>query len=160
MSAVTKIVVGPEDFDVSREMRMLERTDRTAGAVASFVGVVRGDDGVLSMTLEHYPGMTEAAIAQIVEEARGRWPLEDVVVIHRVGELKLGEQIVLCLVTSAHRGQAFCACEFIMDWLKTQAPFWKKELRGSESRWVDARESDDAAAARWGKGAVTGKNTK
>lgn len=149
MSAVTKIEVGPKDFDVSREMRLLERDDRKAGALVSFVGVVRGDDGVSSMTLEHYPGMTEAAIAQIVQQARDRWPLEDVVVIHRVGELQLGEQIVLCLVTSAHREEAFCACEFIMDWLKTQAPFWKKERRGEKSSWVNARKSDDAAAARW-----------
>lgn len=150
MSPITKVRVGHEDFDVSAELRALERAERTAGATVSFTGIVRGDDGVRSMTLEYYPGMTEQAIKDIIAVARSRWPVEDVVVIHRVGELKLGEQIVLCLVTAGHRGEAFAACEFIMDWLKTQAPFWKKEDRGGETRWVDARESDDQAAARWG----------
>ena len=101
------------------------------------------------MELEHYPGMTEKALEGIVEKARSRWDLEDVVVIHRVGPLKVGEQIVLTLVTSSHRREAFEACEFIMDWLKTEAPFWKKETTAAGARWVDARESDEAARERW-----------
>jgi len=122
------------------------------GAVASFVGLVRDrNDGaaVATMTLEHYPGMTEKAIAGIVEQAKGRWAIIDCTVIHRVGELQPTDQIVLVAVASAHRGEAFAACEFIMDYLKTQAPFWKKEATPEGARWVDARASDDAAAARW-----------
>ena len=151
MAPVTKVRVGHEDFDVSEEMRLLERPARTAGAFVSFTGVVRSDGSVVKMELEHYPGMTEKALAGIIEKARGRWALEDVVVIHRVGELAVGEQIVLCLVTSTHRHEAFEACLFIMDWLKTEAPFWKKETHADgTSSWVDARESDEAAKERWG----------
>lgn len=120
--------------------------------MASFVGLVRDrNDGaaVATMTLEHYPGMTEKAIARIVDEARGRWQVIDCTVIHRIGELSPAEQIVLVAVASGHRGDAFAACEFIMDFLKTQAPFWKKEATPDGARWVDARASDDAAAARW-----------
>jgi len=120
--------------------------------VASFVGLVRDrNDGaaVATMTLEHYPGMTEKAIRAIVDEARGRWQMIDCTVIHRVGELRPTDQIVLVAVASGHRGDAFAACAFIMDYLKTQAPLWKKEATPDGARWVDARASDDAAAARW-----------
>ena len=135
-----RISVQREDFDAGAEMRALSRDPRV-GAVASFVGVVRE----VGMTLEHYPGMTEKALAGIVEEAKGRWQVLDCTVIHRIGELAPTDQIVLVAVASAHRGDAFAACEFIMDYLKTQAPFWKKEAAG----WVEARASDDKAAARW-----------
>ncbi len=151
----TKICVTTEDFDAGEEIRLAAARSPAAGGIASFVGVVRNrNDGeaVSAMSLEHYPGMTEKALAEIVEKARSRWPLEDVTVIHRVGDLKLGDQIVLCLVCAEHRREAFEACEFIMDWLKTEAPFWKKETTPSGARWVDARESDEAAKARWTNG--------
>jgi len=135
-----KVSVQAQDFDAGAEMRALQR-DAKVGAVASFVGVVRE----VGMTLEHYPGMTERALQKIVEEARGRWQVLDCTVIHRHGALKPTDQIVLVVVASAHRGDAFAACEFIMDYLKTQAPFWKKEAAG----WVEARASDDNAAERW-----------
>jgi molybdopterin synthase catalytic subunit len=141
------------DFDVSVELAALRAGRPNVGAVACFVGTVRdvnAGTGVSTMTLEHYPGMTERALEDIVAKARARWDLDDVLVIHRVGELRPLDQIVLVAVTSAHRGEAFAACEFVMDWLKTQAPFWKKERTPQGDRWVDARESDDAAAARWG----------
>ena len=144
--------VQTEDFDVSRELAALRAGRPNVGAVACFVGTVRdANDGadVATMTLEHYPGMTERALEAIVAEARARWDLDGVTVIHRVGELRPQDQIVLVAVTSAHRGEAFAACEFVMDWLKTQAPFWKKESTPAGTRWVDARASDDAAAARW-----------
>jgi molybdopterin synthase catalytic subunit len=139
------------DFDVGAELARLTSAEADPGALASFVGVVRreGRDDVAAMTLEHYPGMTERAIEAIVDEARGRWHLLGVTVIHRVGRLRAGERIVLVAVAAAHRGEAFAACEFIMDYLKTQAPFWKKEETRSGARWVDAREADDKAAARW-----------
>ena len=146
---VTKIRVSSEDFDVSEELAALERSDRKAGAAVTFTGIVRADGGVMEMTLEHYEGMTQKSLAEIVDKARARWNIEDVVVIHRVGPLKVGEQIVLTVVTSEHRREAFEASEFIMDWLKTEAPFWKKEATAEGSRWVDARESDDLAKARW-----------
>lgn len=141
-----------EDFDVSAELAALRRSNPRVGAVACFVGLVRdANDGreVRAMTLEHYPGMTEKAIAAIVDEARGRWDVLEVSVIHRVGELRPTEQVVLVAVASAHRGLAFAACEFIMDYLKTRAPFWKKEETPEGSRWVEARTSDEEAAARW-----------
>ena len=141
-----KVVVQAQDFDAGAEMRALQR-DSKVGAVASFVGVVRE----VAMTLEHYPGMTERALQKIVEEARGRWQVLDCTVIHRVGALKPTDQIVLVAVASAHRGDAFQACEFVMDYLKTQAPFWKKEHRASGATWVEARTADDAAADRWKK---------
>ena len=128
MTSMTKIRVSHEDFDVSEEIAALEREGRNAGAVVTFTGVVRSDDGVTAMHLEHYPEMTEKSLAHIVEKARARWNIEDVVIIHRVGELKAGDRIVLTVVTSAHRREAFEASEFIMDWLKTEAPFWKKEV--------------------------------
>ena len=144
--------VQQEDFDVGRELDSLTRGRRDVGALASFVGLVRDandGDAVRGMTLEHYPGMTEKALEEICAQAHGRWDLIDTLVIHRVGALAPGDRIVLVGVTSAHRGEAFAACEFIMDYLKTRAPFWKKEDTARGARWVDARESDDAAAGRW-----------
>jgi len=141
-----------EDFDVSRELAALRAGDARVGAVAAFIGTVRDVNdasAVAAMTLEHYPGMTEKALAAIVAEAKSRWDISDALVIHRVGELRPADQIVLVGVTGAHRGEAFAACEFIIDYLKTRAPFWKKEATPSGSRWVDARGSDDDAAARW-----------
>jgi len=140
------------DFDVSAEIAGLRRGNTKIGAVASFVGVVRDvNDGgaVAEMTLEHYPGMTEKAIEEIVAQARARWKVLDARVIHRVGTLRPTDQIVLVAVASSHRGDAFAACEFIMDYLKTRAPFWKKEETGGAARWVEARESDELAAERW-----------
>lgn len=140
------------DFDVGAELTALRGSDARVGALASFLGLVRDlNDGasVAEMTLEHYPGMTEKALEEIVAEAKGRWDIYDALVIHRVGPLKPCDQIVLVAVTSAHRGEAFAACEFIMDYLKTRAPFWKKEVTPAGGRWVDARETDDTAAARW-----------
>ena len=131
---------------------MFRADDARIGAVASFLGLVRDlNDGasVSAMTLEHYPGMTEKALEAIVAEAKQRWNIYDALVIHRVGPLKPCDQIVLVAVSSAHRGEAFAACEFIMDYLKTRAPFWKKEDTPDGGRWVDARDSDDSAAARW-----------
>jgi molybdopterin synthase catalytic subunit len=144
--------VQTEDFDVSREIAILREGNPRIGAIASFIGVVRDlndGDSVAEMTLEHYPGMTEKSVESIIAEARGRWDMMDALVIHRVGTLKPLDQIVLVVVTSAHRGDAIAACEFIMDYLKTRAPFWKKEQTGNGERWVDARAADDAAAQRW-----------
>lgn len=149
MAPITKIRVGHDDFDVSAELAALERAECSAGAAVTFTGIVRADGGITAMELEHYEGMTEKALAGIVAKARARWAIEDVVVIHRVGRLAAGDRIVLTIVTSAHRREAFQASEFIMDWLKTEAPFWKKEIGPAGARWVDARESDDAAKARW-----------
>jgi molybdopterin synthase catalytic subunit len=146
------IRVQPEAFDVNAEIERLRAADPRVGAIVCFIGVVRDlNEGasVASMSLEHYPGMTEKALEGIVEQARGRWDLYDVLVIHRVGELRPTDPIVLVVVTSAHRGEAFAACEFVMDYLKTEAPFWKKESSPEGARWVDARESDDAARERW-----------
>jgi molybdopterin synthase catalytic subunit len=141
-----------EDFDVGAEVARLRRGNAGIGAVATFTGLVRDvndGDAVTAMTLEHYPGMTEKSIDEIIGEARGRWKVIDALVVHRVGVLKPTDQIVLVVVASAHRGDAFAACEFIMDYLKTRAPFWKKEQTEAGSRWVDARVTDDAAAERW-----------
>jgi len=143
-----------EDFDLGAEVAALRAGRANVGAVACFVGTVRDMNqgtGVSTMFLEHYPGMTEKALQAIADDALGRWSLDEVLVIHRVGALAPLDQIVLVAVTSAHRGEAFAACEFVIDWLKTQAPFWKKETTAQGARWVDARESDDAAAARWGR---------
>ena len=140
------------DFDLGAELTALRAGDARVGALASFVGLVRDfshGTGVAEMTLEHYPGMTEKALQAIVEEARGRWDICGVRVIHRVGRLVPGDRIVFVAVASSHRGEAFAACEFIMDYLKTRAPFWKKEETAAGGRWVDARESDDHAAGRW-----------
>jgi molybdopterin synthase catalytic subunit len=149
-----KILVQAEDFDLGAEVDAMSRGRSDIGAIASFVGLARDmneGSGVEAMTLEHYPGMTEKALAALVDEANARWALLDVTVIHRVGRLLPGDPIVLVVVASRHRGEAFAACEFIMDFLKTRAPFWKKEETPQGERWVDARSSDDAAAARWEK---------
>jgi len=153
------VSVQEADFDSGAEIAALSAGREDVGAVASFVGLVRADKlaevgagdtpTVRAMTLEHYPGMTEQALADIVSEAAGRWRLHGVRVIHRVGRLLPGDRIVFVGVASAHRGDAFAACEFIMDYLKTRAPFWKKEETPQGGRWVDARDSDDAAAERW-----------
>ena len=144
--------VQQHDFDVGGELAALRAGDRRVGAIASFIGTVRDlteGAGVASMTLEHYPGMTERSLEDICAQARRRWDIFDALVVHRHGELAPGDQIVLVAVTSAHRGEAFAACEFIMDYLKTQAPFWKKERTPQGARWVEARQADDEAAARW-----------
>lgn len=144
--------VQQEDFDVGRELDQLRAGDVRVGALVAFIGTVRDvndDASVATMTLEHYPGMTEKALAKIVDEAKARWDVRDALVIHRVGALQPADRIVLVGVTSAHRGEAFAACEFIIDYLKTRAPFWKKESTPAGERWVDARGSDDEAAARW-----------
>ena len=140
------------DFDIGQEIARLRAQDRSVGAIASFIGTVRDVNdaaSVTQMTLEHYPGMTEQALEAIVDDARQRFDIADALVIHRVGALLPGDQIVLVAVTSAHRGMAFDACAFIMDMLKTRAPFWKKERLPDGERWVEARASDDDAATRW-----------
>ena len=146
-----KIAVQQSDFDVSAESRELSANRTDIGAIASFVGLVRElpEGGLQQMTLEHYPGMTEKALHKIAEQAAERWQVQDATIIHRVGPLQPSEQIVLVLVASAHRGDAFAACEFIMDYLKTDAPFWKKEEGDQGASWVDARESDDVARRKW-----------
>jgi molybdopterin synthase catalytic subunit len=147
------VSIQPEDFDVSRELAALRQGDARVGAVCSFVGTVRERNegsAVSSMELEHYPGMTEKAISAMLDEAQKRFDIHAARVIHRVGLLQPLDQIVFVAVTSAHRGESFQACEFLMDYLKTQAPFWKKEVTPEGARWVDARVSDDQALARWG----------
>lgn len=139
-----KISVQKEDFDLRTEVKAISANPKI-GAVATFTGLVRD----VAMTLEHYPGMTERAIEKIVEEAKGRWQVMDCTVIHRFGALQPNDQIVLVAVASGHRGDAFAACEFIMDYLKTQAPFWKKEQTAEGARWVEAKAVDDKAAERW-----------
>ncbi len=142
------------DFDLSAEIANLRKGDRQVGAVVSFLGTVRDmnvGSEVHSMTLEYYPGMTEKALEAIVAQAKARWDIRNTLIIHRVGPLKPEDQIVLVAVTSAHRAEAFAACEFMMDYLKTAAPFWKKEETADGGRWVDARVADDAAMARWKK---------
>ena len=140
------------DFDAGQEIARLRAHDRSVGAIAAFIGTVRdvNDDATITgLTLEHYPGMTEAALEDIVAEAKARFDIRDALVVHRVGALLPGDQIVLVVVSSAHRASAFDACAFIMDLLKTRAPFWKKERLPDVERWVEARASDDEAAARW-----------
>jgi molybdopterin synthase catalytic subunit len=149
----TRVSIQTQDFDIGAELAALRRDDAGVGAVCSFIGTVRDrNDGsaVSAMELEHYPGMTEKAIEQMIDEAQRRFDIRGVRVIHRVGPLKLQDQIVLVAVASAHRGESFQACEFLMDYLKTQAPFWKKESTPEGERWVDARVADDAALKRWG----------
>lgn len=141
-----------DDFDTGREIAELHRDNPKVGAVASFVGLMRDVNdgaGVSGMTLEHYPGMTEKSIRAIVTQAQGRWNIIGARVIHRIGRLEPTDQIVLVVVASSHRGDAFAACQFIMDYLKTCAPFWKKEATAHGDRWVDARITDDIAAERW-----------
>jgi molybdopterin synthase catalytic subunit len=148
-----RVRIQHEDFDLGAEVAQLRAGDGGVGAVVAFVGTVRDrSDGreVASMELEHYPGMTEAAIEAMIDQATGRFDVRAVRVIHRIGALAARDQIVLVAVTSAHRGDAFQACEFLMDYLKTSAPFWKKEATDAGARWVDARVADDAALARWG----------
>ncbi|NMM38544.1 MAG: molybdopterin synthase catalytic subunit MoaE [Glaciimonas sp.] len=151
--------VQTEDFDLTTEVGQLRVANPKVGAVVAFVGTVRdlneGTD-IAAMELEHYPGMTEKALEDIVQQARSRWVFFDALVIHRIGPLMPLDQIVLVAITSAHRGEAFSACEFIMDYLKTAAPFWKKEQTPSGARWVDARESDDHALAKWGISSANG----
>jgi len=150
---MSRVSIQTADFDLAAEVAALRAGDHGVGAVASFVGTVRDrseGQGVSAMELEHYPGMTEKAIEAMIDDALQRFELRGVRVIHRVGLLQPGEQIVLVAVTSLHRGQAFQGCEFLMDYLKTQAPFWKKETTPEGARWVDARETDDAALRRWG----------
>jgi molybdopterin synthase catalytic subunit len=141
-----------EDFDAGAEIARLRGVDPKIGAVAAFIGIARDvNDGetVGTLALEHYPGMTERALEEICTQARERWKIADVLVVHRIGELRPTDQIVLVAVTGSHRGEAFAACEFVMDYLKTEAPFWKQETTASGARWVDARDSDDHARARW-----------
>ena len=147
-----KIAVQLEDFDTGREITAVRAGNPKVGAVASFVGVVRDVNdgaGVSTLTLEHYPGMTEKALEGIVEQAAARWEVLDCTVIHRHGRLAPTDQIVFVAVASSHRGDAFAACQFIMDYLKTEAPFWKKEETPGGERWVEAKASDDTAAGRW-----------
>ena len=145
------IKVQSNDFDVAEVNRELQAGRTNVGAIASFIGLVRDLEGdpLQQMTLQHYPGMTEKALQKIAEEAERRWRLIDLAIIHRVGELKPADQIVLVSVLSAHRGDAFSACEFIMDYLKTEAPFWKKEVSEKGERWVESRNSDTVARKKW-----------
>ena len=148
-----RVSIQTEDFDVSTEIAALRQSDARVGAVCSFLGTVRDrndGDAVSTMELEHYPGMTEKSIEAMIDQAMARFDIFAARVIHRVGLLQPLDQIVLVAVTSAHRGESFRACEFLMDYLKTQAPFWKKEQTPNGARWVDARVSDDAALAKWG----------
>ncbi len=146
--------VQAEDFDLGAELAALTEGNHNIGGMVSFVGLVRdlgGEDALKAMTLEHYPGMTERQLAALEGEARDRWALDQVLIVHRYGRLEPGDRIVLCAATSAHRQDAFEACSFLMDWLKTRAPFWKLEETPEGERWVEARDSDDEAAARWRK---------
>ena len=149
---MSRVRIQTEDFDLAQEVARLRDTNPKVGGVVTFVGTVRDlNEGaeVAAMELEHYPGMTEASIDAIIDQALARWPIFDALVIHRVGSLLPKDQIVLVAVTSPHRGEAFAACEFIIDYLKTEAPFWKKEQTPEGSRWVDARVSDDVALEKW-----------
>jgi molybdopterin synthase catalytic subunit len=137
------------DFDAATETALLTRGRTDIGAVVTFTGICRGDGAIAAMTLEHYPGMAEAEIARHVAEAEARWPLLGVTVIHRHGRLAPGDNIVLVVTTASHRGDAFAAAEFLMDYLKTRAPFWKKEERADSAGWVEAKSADDSAADRW-----------
>ena len=145
-----KIRIQPEDFSLDAEVAALAEGG-LAGAVASFTGHVRKEGDLTALTLEHYPHMTESEIARMAETAASRWPLTGITVIHRIGRLEPGARIVLAAVAASHRQAAFEACEFLMDYLKTHAPFWKEEARGDHSNWVSPRASDDEAAARWRK---------
>ena len=145
-----RVHVSPAPIDLAAEMAAAERADG-AGAVATFTGLVRSDDGVGTLELEHYPGATEAALTRLAEEATARWALGAATIVHRVGPMAPGERIVFVAAAAAHRGAALEACAYLIDRLKTDAPFWKRETRGGEARWVEARESDADAAARWGR---------
>ena len=152
MSIPVTIRIQAEDFDVSTELKQLSANDKTVGALVSFVGLVRDineGQSIHAMTLEHYPGMTEKALHEIVQAAQQRWPLQGVTIIHRIGDLLPSDQIVLVITASRHRHAAFESADFLIDFLKSKAPFWKKENTPEGSRWVDARESDELALARW-----------
>ena len=151
MVVTARIRIQRDDFDVTAEIAALVKNRVGVGAVATFTGLVRADEGLKALTLEHYPAMTEREIARHVDEAEKRWPVAGITIIHRVGRLVPGERIVLVAVACSHRGAAFAACEFLMDYLKTRAPFWKYEERDDGAGWVEARHSDDAAAERWRK---------
>ena len=166
MSVLARVRIQQEDFDIAREVAALRDGDARVGAVASFIGTVRdrssgvGPADTMRMELEHYPGMTEASIEAMIDEAMQRFAILGARVVHRVGPLEPGAQIVLVVVSSSHRGDAFAACEFLMDYLKTQAPFWKKEHRPDGSaEWVDARVADDAAMQRWGLTSANANST-
>lgn len=152
-----KIAIQQEQFDVQAETEFLVRNSPDAGALVSFSGICRADDTLSALELEHYPGMAETQIQKIVEEAMAKWPIQGALVIHRVGKIAVGETIVLVAVTSAHRHAAFDGANFIMDFLKSRAPFWKKEhlAEGGEGSWIDAKESDEDALSRWGQDADT-----
>ncbi len=149
------VKVQSEDFDVGAELERLTRDNHNVGGMVSFVGLVRdlgGEDALKAMTLEHYPGMTEKMLAEIEAEAQARWPLEGSLIVHRYGRLEPGDRIVLVATASAHRQAAFDSCAFLIDWLKTKAPFWKlEETDKAGARWVEAKQSDDRAAERWAR---------
>jgi len=146
-----KIIVQKADFDLSTEVKLARENNSATGAIVSFVGTVRDleDDSLTSMTLEHYPQMTKKSLKEIALKARDYWDIQAITIIHRIGELKVSDQIVLVITTSKHRGDAFDSCHFIMDYLKTDAPFWKKELINNEESWVESRESDKDQKDRW-----------
>jgi len=147
-----KISIQAEDFDIGEEVALLRQHSNATGAIVTFSGLVRdleSERQVHSLTLEHYPGMTESSLEKIIREAKKRWPMQDVTIIHRIGELLAGDQIVMVAVASAHRRTAFEACEFIMDYLKTRAPFWKKCRDETGESWVEAKDSDSDASRRW-----------
>ena len=146
-----KIIVQTEDFDLASEVELIKSTNSSIGAVVSFIGTVRDltSESLVSLTLEHYPGMTEKSLRSIAEKARKKWEIESVTIIHRVGTLGIGDQIVLVITSSKHRQAAFDSCNYIMDFLKTDAPFWKKEVSDKEEKWVCKRESDEEQKKRW-----------
>ena len=146
-----KIVVQTEDFDLTKEVELIKSTNSNLGAVVSFIGTVRDLEGesLVSLNLEHYPGMTEKSLSTIVDKARKKWELESITIIHRVGTLSVGDQIVLVITSSKHRQEAFDSCNFIMDYLKTDAPFWKKEVSDKQEKWVGKRDHDEKQKKRW-----------
>ena len=146
-----KIVVQTEDFDLTTEVEFIKSSSPNVGAIVSFIGTVRdlNNESLVSLTLEHYPEMTEKSLESIANKARNKWELESITIIHRVGTLCIGDQIVLVITTSEHRQEAFDSCNFIMDYLKTDAPFWKKEISDKEEKWVEIRETDEQQKSRW-----------
>ncbi len=146
-----KIVVQTEDFDLTTEVEFIKSSSPNVGAIVSFIGTVRdlNNESLVSLTLEHYPEMTEKSLKSIANKARDKWELESITIIHRVGTLCIGDQIVLVITTSEHRQEAFDSCNFIMDYLKTDAPFWKKEISDKEEKWVEIRETDEKQKSRW-----------
>jgi len=146
-----KIVVQTEDFDLTTEVELIKSYSPNVGAIVSFIGTVRdlNNESLVSLTLEHYPEMTEKSLESIANKARDKWELESITIIHRVGTLCIGDQIVLVITTSEHRQEAFDSCNFIMDFLKTDAPFWKKEISDKEAKWVEIRETDEKQKSRW-----------